>query len=53
VPLGVDSMELGVVLQGSGKVWIDDVKIEAVDALPTSPKMPTTRKPGTTTAHRP
>jgi hypothetical protein len=31
VPEGTDAMELGIVLQGSGKVWIDDVKIELVD----------------------
>ncbi|MEA2711510.1 MAG: hypothetical protein QOF78_4111 [Phycisphaerales bacterium] len=39
VPPGADTVELGVVLHGSGKVWIDDVKIEAID-LPVT----TTRK---------
>jgi hypothetical protein len=48
VPRGVDSMELGVVLQGSGKVWIDDVKIEAVDAPVTA-----TKRTVTTTARKP
>ena len=34
IPPGTDAVELGVVLQGSGKVWIDDVQLEPVHASP-------------------
>ena len=30
VPVGTDAVELGVVLHGSGKVWIDDIQFEPV-----------------------
>ena len=32
VPAGADSVELGVVMHGPGKVWIDDVTVQPVDA---------------------
>jgi hypothetical protein len=34
VPAGADSLELGVILHGAGKVWIDDVTMQPVDPAP-------------------
>ena len=36
VPAGADTLEMGVLLQGRGKVWIDDLKIEPITLPPSA-----------------